>query len=167
MTAFRVTDEEKISVIGPELLHDPTVPPTSPSGASGLFSTAADYFNFTQMLLNGGVFKGKRILRRETVEYMTQNHLPDNVSLPSVWGQNYGLDGYGFGLGFRVRLNVEKSQLLGNKGEYGWAGAYETYFLIDPNVELIAIFMTQLSPSSYYPIRRQFTDLVYRTIVSD
>jgi len=144
---------------------DAHVPPVRSRGAAGLYSTTGDYLRFAQMLLNYGELDGVRILGRKTVELMTLNHLPTGVSLPEQFGWRYGLAGYGFGLGFRVRTDVAKSELPGSVGEYGWAGACETYFLVDPKEDLVALFMTQLIPSTHYPIRREFTTLVYQAIV--
>ncbi len=161
-TLYRVSESEGMSALD---RLPPTRPPRAPSGGGGLFSTASDYVRFAQMLLNGGELGGVRLLGRKTVELMTRDHLPPGVGLPDVFVRTYRLQGYGFGLGFRVRTDVAASQFLGSEGEYGWAGAHETYFLIDPEEELIALYMTQLSPSGYYPLRRQFTVLVYQAIV--
>lgn len=164
---YRVSDIEGMERANASFLPaNPHVPPTAPRAAAGLYSTASDYLRFAQMLLNGGELAGVRLLGRKTVELMTQDHLPIGVTLPDQFGWKYRLEGYGFGLGFRVRTDVAKSQLPGSVGEYGWAGGCETYFLVDPNEDLIALFMTQLMPSTYYPIRREFTTLVYQAIVN-
>ena len=160
-TLYRVSDAEKMRTVPRPA---PTLPPRAPSGGGGLISTASDYLRFAQMLLNGGKLGDVRLLGRKTVELMTQDHLPPGISLPDVFVRTYRLQGYGFGLGFRVRTDVAASQLLGSTGEYGWAGAYETYFLIDPQEDLIALYLTQLAPSGYYPLRRQFTTLVYQAL---
>ena len=163
---YSVSDPEAMErATAPFLPADAHVPPARSRGAAGLYSTTGDYLRFARMLLNYGELDGVRILGRKTVELMTQNHLPTGVSLPDQFGRKYGLAGYGFGLGFRVRTDVAKSQLPGSVGEYGWAGACETYFLVDPKEDLVALFMTQLIPSTHYPIRREFTTLVYQAIV--
>jgi CubicO group peptidase (beta-lactamase class C family) len=117
------------------------------------------------MVLNGGELDGTRLLGPKTIELMTIDHLPEGVSLPETFGQSYRLEGYGFGLGVRVRTDVGASQLPGSLGEYGWGGAYETYVLIDPAEDLVALYMLQLRPSSFYPLRRQFTTAVYQALV--
>lgn len=108
------------------------------SGVNGLYTTAADYMIFCQMLLNQGEWKGKRVLSRKTVELMTQNHV----------GDLYNGAGEGFGLGFAVVKNVAETKLLGSEGIFYWSGANNTHFFIDPKENLIAIFMTQLAPFS-------------------
>lgn len=141
--------------------------PTFLSGGGGLTSTMADYHRFTQMLINGGAVDGVRILGRKTVEYATRNHLAGGSDLASM-GQpvfsetNY--DGIGFGLGFSVVLDPTASQVIGSPGEYGWGGAASTLFWIDPAEELVVIGLTQLMPSSAYPIRQELRPLVYSAL---
>jgi CubicO group peptidase (beta-lactamase class C family) len=119
------------------------------------------------MLLNGGELDGVRLLSPKTVELMVADHLPSQVSLPGDFGSpRYSLAGYGFGLGVRVRTSLSESQFLGSVGEYGWAGAYGTYFFIDPEEDLVAMFLVQLRSSAFYPIRRQFNNAVYQALVN-
>ncbi len=141
-------------------------PPRAPNGAGGLFSTATDYLRFSQMLLNGGALDGVRLLGRKTVELMTTDHLPPGVTLPVTFSGTYRLEGYGFGLGVRVRTDLAASKMPGSLGEYGWGGAHGTYVLIDPREELVALFMPQLLGSGYHPIRRQFNTAVYQALVN-
>ncbi len=156
-----------------QLIDDPTTssyrqPPVRFSGGGGLVSTCADYFRFAQMLLNKGELGGVRILGRKTVELMTSNHMPNNGDLASmgvpVFSETtYG--GIGFGLGVSVMLDPAKAQILGSPGEYAWGGAASTAFWVDPVEEQIVIFLTQLMPSSTYPIRRELRVLTYSAIV--
>jgi CubicO group peptidase (beta-lactamase class C family) len=127
------------------------------SGGGGLVSTCADYFRFAQMLLNRGELDGVRILGRKTVELMTMNHMPNKGDLSSMGMPVFSetpYDGVGFGLGVSVMLDPAKAQILGSPGEYAWGGAASTAFWVDPVEEQIVIFLTQLMPSSTYPIRR-------------
>ena len=135
--------------------------PKAPRGTGGLFSTANDYLRFAQMLLNGGELDGVRLLSPKTVELMTMDHLPPGVNIPDE-----NLVGYGWGLGVRVRTDVAESQLLGSVGEYGWAGAYGTYFLVDPKEDLVAMFLPQLRGSGFFPIREQFNNVVYQALIN-
>lgn len=138
------------------------------SGGGGLVSTARDYLRFAQMLLNKGELEGERILGRKTVELMTANHLPNNGDLTSMGQPVFSetpYDGIGFGLGFSVMLDPATAHILGTPGEFAWGGAASTYFWVDPGEELIAILLTQLMPSSSYPIRREFRVLAYQSIV--
>ena len=143
-------------------------PPTMPSGGGGLVSTAADYLRFAQMLLNGGRWGGEQILGRKTVELMTSNHLPNNGDLTSMGQAVFSetpYDGIGFGLGVSVMVEPAKAQILGSPGEYAWGGAASTAFWVDPVEQQIVIFLTQLMPSSTYPIRRELRVLTYQAIV--
>jgi CubicO group peptidase (beta-lactamase class C family) len=128
------------------------------SGAGGLVSTAADYFRFHQMMLNGGELDGVRILGRKTVELMTANHIGD---LP-VWLSG---PGYGFGLGYSVVKDVGMAAVPGSLGNYGWGGAFCTYFWVDPVEEMIGIVMTQVRPYDHLNIRQEFQVLANQAIV--
>lgn len=132
-------------------------------GGTGLVSTTDDYWRFCQMLLNGGEFEGIRVLGRKTVELMTTNHLPSSLMPIELGGLN--LLGYGFGLGMRTLIDVGQSAAPGSPGEYGWSGAANTYFWIDPVEELIGIIMAQYQPSSYHPLSDLFRAGVYQSIV--
>ncbi|HLG13294.1 MAG TPA: serine hydrolase domain-containing protein [Blastocatellia bacterium] len=128
------------------------------SGAGGLLSTAADYFRFHQMMLNGGELNGVRILGRKTVELMTVNHIGDL----QVWLTG---PGYGFGLGYSVVTDVGQAAQPVSIGTYGWGGAFCTYFWVDPVEEVIGIVMTQVRPYTHLNIRQEFQVLVNQAIV--
>jgi CubicO group peptidase (beta-lactamase class C family) len=128
-------------------------------GAGGLAGTAEDYLRFCQMLLNGGQLEGTRLVSRKTIESMTGNHIGN---LP-LWQDAYR--GYGFGLGFRVRMDIGQSATLGSVGEYGWGGAYGTYFWVDPKEQMIGILMIQLMPYAHLNLRPEFQNVVTQTIV--
>jgi CubicO group peptidase (beta-lactamase class C family) len=136
-------------------------PPAMLSGGGGLVSTAADYLRFCQMLLNGGELDGVRILGRKTVEYMSANHVNERIDKGSSWlpGQ-----GYGFGLGFATRLETGQSVWPGSPGEFFWAGYAGTYFWIDPQEELVPVFLSQEPVRREY-YRIQMRNLVYQAII--
>ena len=161
------------------------------SGGGGLVSTASDYLRFSQMLLNKGELDSVRLLGRKTVELMTSNHLPDNCDLTNMgyllyndsraagvgmgFGARHNLrggslrtatrhDGVGFGLGGSVLLNPAAAQILASAGEFAWGGAASTFFWVDPLEEMTVIFLTQLMPSSSYPIRRELRVLANQAI---
>ncbi len=137
------------------------------SGGGGLTSTLADYARFCQMLLNDGELSGTRLLGRKTVEYMRMNHLPEDSDMAAmgqpVWSET-SYDGIGFGLGFAVVLDPVKAQVITSPGEHHWGGAASTFFWLDPQEELCVIFLTQLMPSSTYPIRRELRTQVYQAL---
>ncbi len=109
------------------------------SGGGGLIATARDYMRFSQMMLNGGVLNGVRILSPKTVDLMTTNHIGD-------LGLSYGRKGIGFGLDFAVVLNPGEVGEVSSAGEYNWGGAAGTRFWIDPQEQLIGLFMVQSIP---------------------
>ncbi len=128
-------------------------------GAGGLAGTAEDYLKFCQMLLNGGVLDGKRLVSRKTIELMTSNH----IGRIPLWQEN--LQGYRFGLGFRVREHNGEAAMLGSVGSYGWGGAYGTYFWIDPHEQMIGIVMIQLMPYAHLNLRPEFQNTATAAIV--
>ena len=122
------------------------------------------------MLINGGSLDGVQVLSPKTIELMTKNHLPDGKYLPELSRSLFSeaaYNGIGFGLGFAVTMDPAKTLIPGSVGEYSWGGAASTSFWIDPKEELITIFMTQLLPSSAYPIRRELRTMVYSAFTSD
>jgi len=138
------------------------------SGGGGLVSTTADYHRFTQMLLRGGELDGQRLLGTRTLRHMRTNSLPGGQDLQQCGIPLFAetrFDGTGFGLGFSVVLDPMALGTLGSPGEFSWGGAASTAFWVDPLEEITAIFMTQLLPSSTYPIRSQLRQLVYSALV--
>jgi CubicO group peptidase (beta-lactamase class C family) len=132
------------------------------SGAGGLYSTAADYARFAQMLLNGGQLDGASILGRKTVELMMQNHLTQ-LNPPEF------SPGEGFGLGGSVVLDVARRGRLASAGAFGWSGAASTYYTVDPKEKLVAILMMQHLPQGlpHDPpkVSLKFYNLVYQALV--
>lgn len=143
-----------------EPLGDYLSAPEIESGGGGLVSTIEDYYTFTQMLLNGGEYRGERILGRKTVEYMRTNHLPADLIPfePSSTGEGYGL-------AMSVTVDEQGANTMGSKGDYGWAGAASTYFRIDPEEQMIVIAMTQLMPSSFFSYNKDFKNMAYQALV--
>ena len=134
------------------------------SGGGGLVSTALDYHRFNTMLLNGGELDGARILGRKTLALMTQNHLPGKSDLATMSKSLFSEAsnaGTGFGLGFAITDDVARTMVPGSQGEYYWGGMFSTAFFIDPVERLSMVFMTQVSPSSLYPIRRELKTMIY------
>tara|TARA_B100000900_G_scaffold295997_1_gene254566 strand:+ start:3083 stop:4360 length:1278 start_codon:yes stop_codon:yes gene_type:complete len=142
--------------------------PTLCSGGGGLTGTLGDYAKFCQMLLNGGELDGERLLSPTTVNYMRINQLPEGRDMAAmgqpVWSET-SYDGIGFGLGFAVVIDPPKASIITSKGEHHWGGAASTFFWIDPTEDLFVVFLTQLMPSSTYPIRRELRTRVYQAIV--
>jgi CubicO group peptidase (beta-lactamase class C family) len=129
--------------------------PKFESGGGGLVSTAGDYARFLQMLLNGGRLDGVRFLSRKTLELMTADHLGPITGAPDLL-----LPGYGFGLGFAVRLQPGIAHVPGSVGQYFWGGLAGTTFWVDPAEALFAIMLIQ-GPGQRDYFRNLFRDLVY------
>ena len=138
------------------------------SGGGGLVSTTDDYYRFCQMLINGGILDGKRLLSPTTVDYMSKNHLPGNRTMAEMGDEMFSennMSGSGFGLGFSMILDDVEAMSPVSTNAYSWGGAASTYFWIDPMQDLIGILMTQVMPSDRFPIRPQFQQLAYAAIV--
>ncbi len=140
------------------LLQKVREPPMLESGGGGLVSTAGDYARFLQMLLNGGTLEGVRLLGRKTVEFMTADHLGSMTGAPDLL-----LPGYGFGLGFAVRVSAGIARTPGSVGEYFWGGLAGTTFWVDPGEQLFAILLIQ-APGQRAYYAALFRDLVYAAI---
>jgi CubicO group peptidase (beta-lactamase class C family) len=133
-------------------------PPTFFSGGGGLVSTAKDYIRFCQMLLNGGVLDGVRILSPLTVDFMHRNQLPDEMVEMSPGS------GLGFGLDFAVVLNPVEADSV-SEGEYFWGGLAGTWFWIDPVEDLIFVGMIQQMGENRPDVRSLSRQLVYQAIL--
>jgi CubicO group peptidase (beta-lactamase class C family) len=143
-------------------------PPKLFGGGGGLVGTAADYLRFATMLTNGGELDGARILAPKTVKLMASNHLPGGKDLTelsrSLFSESTNA-GVGFGLGVAVVFDAPQTLIPCSNGEFYWGGAASTAFWVDPVEEVAVVFMTQLLPSSTYPIRRELRTLVYSALM--
>jgi CubicO group peptidase (beta-lactamase class C family) len=164
-TAFQVPAGKLARTAQPG--QKPNSPPMTPrfkvddgakyeSGGGGLLGTTEDYLRFSLALANGGVFQGKRIIGRKTLEFMTADHVGNRPGRP---------DGFGFGLGFEVHTKLGgDSALMGSVGEYGWSGAAGTTFWVDPKEQLVGIYMVQASADDTRFLRNQFRSMVQAAI---
>ncbi len=135
------------------------------SGGGGLTSTATDYWRFAQMMLERGQFKGRRILKADTVALMTSNHLDAKLLPISFNGVTPGsYNGYGFGLGYCINIDPVQTPAAGSIGDFGWGGMADTYCWVDPEKELVAILMQQYMPSLHHAGRYDFRNAVYQAI---
>ena len=150
----------------PIVLVDVTRQPKNDSGGAGAVSTAGDYLRFCQMLLNGGVLDGTRVISRTTVKLMTSDHLGSHIAQPLEPGE-LGLHtkGYTFGLGFAVRKEDGIAGIPGSAGEFMWGGYAGTFFWVDPTEELTAVLMTQAPTPERAHFRRLVKQLVYAAII--
>jgi CubicO group peptidase (beta-lactamase class C family) len=133
--------------------------PAMESGGGGLVSTTMDYARFCQMLLNGGMLDGNRIIGRKTLDLMASDHLGPNVKLQS----HLVPAGHSFGLGFAVRTAQGMAPFAGSLGQFFWSGMAGTFFWIDPKEELFAVFMSQ-GPGQREYFRTLLRSLVYAAV---
>lgn len=142
--------------------------PTCLSGGGGLVSTAADYHRFTQMLLGEGRLGDTRLLGTRTVRLMAANQLPGHADLEAFGRPLFAettFDGMGFGLGFSVVEDPVATRYAPSRGEFGWGGAASTAFWVDPAQQMTVLLLTQMLPSSTYPLRSQLHQLVAQALV--
>jgi len=127
------------------------------SGGGGLWSTAEDYLRFGQMLANGGVLNGKRILSPRTVDLLATNHVGDLYT-----GTGGRVNGLGFGLGVDVVLDNAASGRRVSNGTFAWGGAFGTYFWVDRKEAIVGVLMVQEPVNS---LRTDFQNAVMQAIV--
>lgn len=110
------------------------------SGGAGLVSTLEDYSHMAQMLVNGGEYKGKRILSKESVELMSKDHLSKEQKVRFDWESVWG---HGYGFLMRVLLDPEASNANATPGEFGWDGWTGTYVMMNPKEEFFVLYLIQ------------------------
>lgn len=172
--ATRLPDCYVIDPVTKMKIYDPgegsawTRPPNQLSGGGGMASTMSDYHRFCRMLLNQGELDGARIIAPKTLDLMAANHLPGGVDLASIStalfseAENAGI---GFGLGFGTTIDPAATMIPGSRGDLFWGGMFSTAFFVDPVEDIIMIFMTQLMPSSAYPVRREIKTMLYLALI--
>ena len=142
--------------------------PTLLGGGGGLLSTLPDYYRFCQMFRQGGELNGKRIISAETIKFMQKNHLYHQGDLEGyatgAFSEN-GAEGNGFGIGGSIVLDPSKTVNATSLGSFSWGGLANTYFWIDPDKDLIFIFMTQIIPTGCYPLRQELSERIYDSLV--
>lgn len=125
------------------------------SGGAGLSSTIEDYGIFLQMLLNGGIYNGKRLLSRNSVRMMTTNQIGEVV---------YGGGNDKFGLGFAVVTEKSSGRTPANEGTFSWGGAFATSYWVDPKENMVYLFFRQLQNTTKGEMAEKFRTLVYQAI---
>ena len=136
------------------------------SGGGGLASSVADYHRFCRMLLNGGALDGAQILSPKTIELMTANHIPGGQDLTQMSKSLFSeaeMAGIGFGLGFATTIDSAATLAPCSNGDFYWGGMYSTAFFVDPVEDII---MTQLLPSTTYPVRREIKTMIYSALAA-
>ncbi len=110
------------------------------AGGCGLVTTIDDYARFALMLMNGGIYKGQRIIGSASVKFLATNHLTSAQAAALDWDSNRG---YGYGGLMRVLINQGKAGSQASLGEFGWDGWTGNYFFIDPEKKLVMLYFIQ------------------------
>ncbi len=151
-TKHVVNTPEEITVNGVFLRDYPILDGGSfYSGGGGLVSTAYDYAVFMQMLLNKGIYNGKRLLSPHTVAMMTTNQLPESLQMP-------------FGLGFQIVTESAAAKNIASTGSFSWGGMFASSYWIDPKEKIVAQFVLQQYPFSHGDIAEKFKVAVYQAL---
>ena len=124
------------------------------SGGAQFVSTGDDYWRFAQMLLNGGVFNGTRILARPTVEMMTSNRLPESIPNRRI------APGWGFGINMSVVTDPTLIEVPRSLGEFRHGGLASTVFWVDPVEDVVVVMLSQYLPSAH----SDYEDLLHRLV---
>lgn len=144
--------------------------PVCLSGGAGLISTLDDYHRFAQMLLGQGKVGDIHLLSTRTVQTMSSNHLPGGTDIESIAHPLFPPDtfhGVGYGFGLATVTDPVSNKSLSAKGEISWGGAASTLFWVDPVDDVVVVFMTQVRPSSTYPLRSTLRQVVYQAMVAE
>ena len=147
----------------------PTNSATYARGGHGLFSSLEDYSKFAQMLLTGKTKTGEIIISHSMLSLATTNHLSSSFFPLEIKNfdvdvlEENDLEPYGWGLGFRVMMDIDKINGIGSIGEFGWAGAAATYFLVDPKNNLTAVLMTQVLGAENI-LKKDFVKTIYQNL---
>ena len=138
------------------------------SGGAGLISTLDDYHRFALMLLGEGKLGDVHLLSARTVQTMSSNHLPGGVDIESIAHPLFPpstFHGVGYGFGLATVTDPVLNKSLSSRGEISWGGAASTLFWVDPADGVVVVFMTQVRPSSTYPLRSALRQMVYQALV--
>lgn len=131
------------------------------SGGAGMVSTLDDYSHFASMLAHKGVYGGKRILGRKTVEFMTQNRLTEHQSRTLIWDS---VRGYGYGCLMRVLIDQGAAGSNASLGEFGWDGWTGNYVTMDPGEDLVFLYFIQRCGAGTTPAVRKLRMATYAAL---
>ena len=134
-------------------------PTTIFGGVAGLSSTAADYFKFHQMILNGGEYNGVRLLSPKTIDLMISNHIGQGIPVTPKG------PGYGFGLGYSILMDPGRSSESLSPGSFAWGGAWGTCFFVDPAEDLSGIALIQITSYRHLKVRQDLGILATQAII--
>lgn len=144
---------------------DMTKDPAFESGGAGMVSTIDDYMRFVQMLCNKGILDGKRILKEETVKYMSQAKLRPNLQQCFDWKMEHW-SGYSYANLNRVCIDPGTARAITVKGEFGWDGWLGTYMSVDITNNLAICYMTQKVDAGTTCVTRKMKNIVYTALLN-
>ncbi|KPI14637.1 beta-lactamase [Actinobacteria bacterium OK074] len=137
------------------------------SGSGGMAASAHDYHRFMEFLRRRGELDGVRLLKPETVDLMSANHLPTGADLRTFGAKPHrepGNSGLGFGLGVSVVVDPELTLSPSAPGSFGWSGVATTTFWVDPHHDMTVQFLTQLRPTGSNSFFRELRRLVHESV---
>ena len=132
------------------------------SGGGGLVSTLPDYAKFAQMMLDGGIYKGHRVINEATVKTMMSDQMdPDDTFMMPWLGDSVNAS-FGYGGSVQTRTDAQQAAIMGRaKGQWGWGGAARTHFWIDPESNAFGIIMLQYFGQEDPDLHDRFRALTY------
>jgi len=138
-TSFWVPMRESYRIAEPihgAAMTDNTIPRRMLSGGGGLNSTAENYVRFAEMLLNGGEYRGERIIEEATLEQMLEPKIGESVSREYYFFGDVG----DWGLGFHLQPTTDNA---GGPYNFGWRGIGGTIFIVDQENDFYMVYMEQ------------------------
>lgn len=137
--------------------------PQFESGGAGLCSTVDDYMKFTEMLTNGGILNGKRILQEKTVQYLAGARLRPDVQKHFDEKMPH-LPGYTYCNLLRVAMEPGRCNVITEKGEFGWDGWLGPYMSVDLKNHLAIVMMMQKVNSGTWDMTRKIKNVIYTSL---
>jgi len=131
------------------------------AGHAGLFSDAGDLFKLYQMLLNNGVFNGKRYLKSKTINLFT------------AYQSKISRRGYGFDKPEKDNITREHPYpaALVSEQTYGHTGWTGNCVWVDPKYQIVYIFLSNRVQSqvnneklSEMSIRGKIQEVIYKVV---
>ncbi|MCR4735654.1 MAG: beta-lactamase family protein [Treponema sp.] len=137
--------------------------PAFESGGAGLCSTLDDYLKFANMLVNGGILDGKRILQQKTVEYFAEARLRDDLQQKFNMNMEH-LSGYTYCNLMRVAYEKGKCKMITENGEFGWDGWLGPYVSVDLKNKLVVVMLMQRTDAGTWEVTRKVKNIIYTSL---
>lgn len=153
----KLGDEGALTPIPPDSEFLAVGPLGTVSGFSRVLTNCLDYTKMMQMLANGGVYNGVRLMGRKTIDLMRTNTVDPEI-LKRDFSNDY-LCGYGYGYGVRTLMDKYQGHCNGSLGQFGWTGGSGTWAEADPSEGVSIVYMHNLQPNmeEYHHLRMRAT----------